>query len=141
MNPKDIAETLGRYRDLLNEIAEGGPSVVESNEFRKLRDEILSESKVESLVPEFVYEQRSPRDFWNYIQRAFSTYRERTRYIEVQLLPIERQFRQDRQKAPGDRLPEVRIEYLPAPPTASTRSAGTPMINKQRITELRSITS
>ncbi len=139
MKSKNIAEILGRYRELLSDIAEGGPSAVDTNEYRKIRGDLLGESRLKSLIPEFIYEQRSPRDFWNYIQQAFPSYRERSQYIEAQLLPIERQFRPDRQKAPGYRPPEVKIEYLPAPPTVP--SGESHIISEQRITELRSISS
>lgn len=130
---EELAEKIGRLRDILGAIAQGGPSV---EGYRELRDELLADDRVAVLLPDFIVECRSARDFWNYIQPAFSSYAGRTQYIQAQLLPIERQFRPDRQKAPGIRPPEVRIEYSPVRPSALGHLR---FVSEDRIAELRSL--
>ncbi len=131
-----LAERIGEFREILGIIAEEGPGATRAGEYRNRRDELLDDSRVRDRIPDFVVECRTPRDFWNYIQRAFKTYAERSRYIEAQLLPIERQFRPERQRAPGVRPPEVRIEYSPVRPTVS---GGQTYIAEDRITQLRAL--
>lgn len=136
MKNADRPEKIGRLRDILTVIAENGPNVPEAAEYRTLRDELVADEQVVELLPEFMIECRNTRDFWNYIQRAFSRYAERSQYIEAQLLPIERQFRPERQRAPGIRPPEVRIEYSPIRPPAL---GGHKFVSETRIAELRAL--
>lgn len=136
MKNAERAEKIGRFRDILTVIAEKGPSVSAAEEYRTLRDELVADEQVEELLPEFVIECRNPRDFWNYIQRAFAKYAERSQYIEAQLLPIERQFRPERQRTPGIRPPEVRIEYSPIrPATLGVHK----FVSETRIAQLRAL--
>jgi hypothetical protein len=136
MKSAERAERLGRFRDILNSIAQGGPNVSSASDYRQLREELVGDDVVHQLLPEFVIECRSPRDFWNYIQRAFRDYGGRTRYIEAQLLPIERQFRPERQRSPGMRPPEVRIEYSPLrPPSLGVHR----YVSDDRLAELRAL--
>lgn len=128
---EELAEKIGRLRDILGAIAEGGPSV---DGYRELRDELLADDRVAELLPDFIVEYRSARDFWNYIKPVFSSYAERTQYIQAQLLPIERQFRPDRQKASGIRPPGVWIEYSPVRPSALGHLR---FVSENRIAELR----
>jgi hypothetical protein len=134
MKSAEWAEKIGRFRDILGAIAEGGPSVTPAGDYGDLRQELLGETRVAELLPDFVVESRSARDFWNYIQRAFSKYADRSRYIEAQLLPVERQFRPERQNAAGIRPSEVRFEYSPVrPPTLGVHR----FVSEDRIAELR----
>lgn len=136
----EIAECLGKFREVLSRVAEGGPAD-EDDEYRELRASLLQEPLVKPLLPDFVTECRRARDFWNYIKRAFEgagAYEKRSQYIEAQLLPLERQFRPERLKAPGIRPPEVRIEYTPVRPVASSNLT---FVNEDRLAELRSISS
>lgn len=92
---------------------------------------------VSPLLPEFVVECRTSRDFWNYIQRSFpgtGAYASRSRYIEAQLLPVERKFRPEREKAPGERPAEIRFEYSPVQPVSAS---GLSFIAETRLAELR----
>jgi len=138
MKNRERAEKIGRLRDVLSVISEKGPTAPEADEYRMLREELVGDKDVEELLPEFVIECRNSRDFWNYIRRAFRKYSERSQYIEAQLLPIERQFRPERQQAPGVRPPEVRIEYSPIQPAALGVHR---FVSERRITELRAIAS
>jgi len=132
------AEKLGRLRDILTIISEKGPNVGLEGEFRAIRAELIADEKVNELLPEFIIECRSSRDFWNYIQGAYSSYGARSQYIKGQLLPIERQFRPERQKSPGICPPEVRIEYSPVRPPALT---AVKLVSEVRIAQLRAINS
>lgn len=138
MKSARLAEKVGKLRDILGAIAEGGPNTDAAGNYRRLREELLAEDSIAELLPEFIIECRSQRDFWNYIQRAFSSYADRSRYIEAQLLTIERQFRPERQKAPGVRPTEVRVEYPPVSPPISSENR---YVSEDRIGELRRISS
>lgn len=134
----ELAEKVGRMRDILAIVAERGPNVSVAEEYRALRAELVSDERIADLLPEFIIECRNTRDFWNYIQRAFSSYASRSQYIEAQLLPIERQFRPERSRAPGIRPPEVRIEYSPIqPPSLGAQT----FVSETRVAQLRAITS
>lgn len=135
MKNAELAERIGRFREALGNISEGGPNALMAEEYRELRGEFLADERVAVLLPDFVVENRTPRDFWNYIKAAFSSYAERTGYVTAQLLPIERQFRPERQKAPATRPAEVRIEYSPVRPDAP---GGQRFVSEGRIAELRS---
>ena len=136
MNNPELAEKIGRLRDVLSTIAEGGPNVSVAAEYRDLRDQLVTDEEIEQILPEFIIECRNSRDFWNYIQRAFSSYAGRSQYIEAQLLPIERQFRPERSASPGIRPSEVRIEYSPIrPPALGTNE----FVSETRIAQLRGI--
>ena len=135
------AELIGSFRDALNAIAQGGPTVTTAQNYVSLRTSLLNDEHVGPLLPLFVVECRTERDFWNYISTEFSgsgAYGSRTKYINEQLLPVERQLRPDRMKLPGDRPAEIRIEYSPVRPTSSR---GFALISEERIAELRTATS
>jgi hypothetical protein len=132
----DIAETIGRFRTTLGSIAEGGPNA--GGAYVQLREELVANERVRPLLPDFVIECRTPRDFWNYIQPAFASYAERSRYVQAQLVPVERQFRPERDRATGVRPPEVRIEYSPVVPVTAAAAI---LVGEQRIAELRTLQS
>jgi hypothetical protein len=136
VNSAEIAEQLGEFREVLGAIAEHGPGVPAADQYRRIRSALITDDNLRLLLPEFVIECRTPRDFWNYIQQAFGSYTKRSRYIEAQMLPIERQFRPERQNAPGTRPLEIRIEYSPVRPVTS---AGLTFVAETRLTELRTI--
>jgi hypothetical protein len=114
-----VAEQIGRFREILEAISESGPCF--ETEYPTLREALLKNQQLHQLLPEFVVECRTARMFWNYIQQAFKKYRDRSRYIEAQLLPIERQFRPERERVPGVRPAEVRIEYSPVRPPSPSK--------------------
>lgn len=133
---EETAEAIGRLRVALGSIAEGGPNGGAS--YFELREQLVGDERVRPLLPEFVIECRTPRDFWNYIQPAFATYADRSRYIQAQLVPVERQFRPERDRAPGVRPPEVRIEYSPVVPVTA---AALTFVGEHRLAQLRGVQS
>ena len=141
MKNAKLAEKIGAFREVLGSIGERGPNGCGASDYRELRQDLMADDRVGALLPDFVIECGTARDFWNYIQRAFDgygAYAARSRYIEAQLLPIERQFRPERQKAPGARPAEVRIEYSPVRPVAP---AGLTFVADARLAEIRTIRS
>src|SRR5579871_5285357 len=137
MTNPNLAEKIGAFREILGNIAVGGPRGTSAADYSASRQELLSEDRVAGLLPEFIVESRTARDFWNYVQRAFGSYADRSRYIEAQLLPVERQLRAERQKAPGIRPPEVRFEFSPVrPPLLGVHR----FVSEDRIAELRALT-
>ena len=134
MQDEEVAEKIGRFREILEGIAQGGPDAGDLDEYSQLRKELVDDPDIRPLLPNFIIEYRTPRSFWNYIQPAFSSYAKRSQYIEFQLVPIERQFRPGRQRAPGLRPPEVRIEYSPVRPAEGTSST---LVSEKRLAELR----
>ncbi len=140
MKNAEVAERLGTFREVLGSIAEGGPSTPQATEYKEIRERLTLDERVSQMLPDFIIECRTARDFWNYIQRVSSergAYGERSRYIEAQLLPIERQFRPERQRAPGDRPPEIRIEYAPGSPASNELA----FISDIHLSELRTLNS
>ena len=71
MKSQALAEKIGAFRELLGSIAETGPPKRGASEYCELRHELMEDDRVGPLVPDFVIECRTPRDFWNYIQQAF----------------------------------------------------------------------
>ena len=135
------AELIGNFRDTLSAIAQLGPNVGAAQNYVNQRTSLLNDEHIGPLLPLFVVECRTERDFWNYISTAFSgsgAYASRTKYITEQLLPVERQLRPDRMRLPGDRPAEIRIEYSPVRPTSS---GGLALISDDRIAELRTANS
>jgi hypothetical protein len=141
MKSDELAKKIGDFREALGSLAEGGPTASGASGYRELRQDLMADDRVSPLLPDFVIECRTPRSFWDYIQRAFAgagAYTARSRYIEAQLLPIERQFRPARERAPGVRPAEVRLEYSPVRPVAPT---GLTFVAETRLAELRAIRS
>lgn len=132
------SEKIGRFREILGAIAmpEGAAPIENASEYREIREQLMEDEQINALLPEFVIDCRTPRDFLNYIQRVFKTYKERSLYIEAQFLPIERQFRPERQRSSGIRPPEVRIEYSPIRPPGNP---GSQFIAETRIAQLRGL--
>lgn len=137
MKSSNWAEKIGEFREILGAIAVKGANISSADDYVGLREELLGDENVAALLPDFVVESRSARGFWNYISRAFASWADRSQYIDAQLLPVERQFRPERQKAPGIRPPEVRLEYSPVrPPSLGVHL----FVSEDRIAELRGLT-
>lgn len=92
MKENDPAEAIGAFREILGEIAEGGPNTSEAANYQELRKRITQDDRIAQALPLFVSECRSARDFWDHI-RSLKTYEDRARHIRDQLLPLERQLR------------------------------------------------
>ena len=133
----DIAELIGQFRELLEDISEWNTPTDGADKYREVRKTLCNDPKVRQLLPLFVVECRTVRQFWDYI-RTLRTYKERRGYIQGQLLPVERHFRPEQSRAPGFQPPEIRYEYSPVRPTPTTDQL---YIAGSRIAELRSLRS
>lgn len=70
----------------LSSHASGGKA--DDNEYKALRQELLSIEEIENLVPTFVRLNRDIASFWNFIKSKFATYNERRTFISEQFTPL-----------------------------------------------------
>lgn len=69
--------------NLLISRATGG----EEDEFTRLRQALLSNPSLESLVPQFLRTNRSLAQFWQFIKHKYPTYKERRQYLWDEFQP------------------------------------------------------
>lgn len=72
--------------NLLVAHATGNPS--DSSEYEALRKELLADSEVSSLMPEFVRTNRNLSSFRGFIKGKFGTYAERRAYLSQEFTPL-----------------------------------------------------
>lgn len=70
----------------LSSHASGGSA--DDNEYRALRQELLSMPDIEKFVPSFVRINRDLTSFWHFIQPKFKTYAERRTFISEEFTPL-----------------------------------------------------
>lgn len=70
----------------LSSHASGGAA--DDNEYKELRQELLSIEEIEHLVPSFIRLNRDLASFWHFIQPKFKTYKERRTFISEQFTPL-----------------------------------------------------
>lgn len=80
--PLDRSERALSLRNGL--ISQATGSSIESNVYRLLRSEILSDPATAKLAPKFLRTCNDASDFWEFIKIEFSTYRERREYLRTQ---------------------------------------------------------
>jgi hypothetical protein len=57
-------------------------------DFMRLREEIISDSRVQGKVPDIIRKYRELGQFWQFIKHKFPTYRERREYIWQEIRPL-----------------------------------------------------
>jgi hypothetical protein len=72
--------------NLLVARATGNPA--DSSEYEALRQELLADSEVASLMPAFVRTNRNLSSFWGFIKGKFATYAERRTYLSQEFTPL-----------------------------------------------------
>lgn len=72
--------------NLLVAHATGNPA--DSSEYEALRQELLADSEVASLMPAFVRTNRNLSSFWGFIKGKFGTYAERRTYLSQEFTPL-----------------------------------------------------
>ena len=92
MSPNELREHLGRYRELLVSVSRNGPDGAAKDEFRELRA-ILLGSPIARLLPDFVEDIRTPREFWPYIKATSPSYAGRAQHISEALGNADSQLR------------------------------------------------
>lgn len=73
-------ERVRHLENLLVEVARGGPRD-DSKNYNILRSYFVQNSTLKALLPAFVRECRSLKQFWGFIQPEYSSYRERENFI------------------------------------------------------------
>jgi hypothetical protein len=66
-------------QSLMIEIATGGSG--DDNEYKKLRAELLGNTEIIGLLPDFLQTNRTTGQFWQFIKFKFSTYAERRHFL------------------------------------------------------------
>lgn len=84
--PSDRSERALSLRNGL--ISQATGSSIDSNVYRLLRSEILSDPPTAKLAPKFLRTCNDTGDFWEFIKIEFSTYRERREYLRNQFAPL-----------------------------------------------------
>ena len=80
-----IAENLEGLQKLLIDRAVGKHA--SENRYQAIRDQLLSESSVKELLPQFVLDSPNLGKFWRSISKQFPSYRERASSSSGALLP------------------------------------------------------
>ncbi len=83
------AELLSRVealKDLLATYAQGGEA--EESDYRQLRGELLSDSRIGPQLPSFIRRCRTMREFWDYISEGRRTYASRRSHLQEQFNPV-----------------------------------------------------
>jgi len=75
----DLQIKLETLLNLLVAIATGGSG--EEEDYKKLRDELIHNSDLKSLLPNFLQTNRTTAQFWQFIKFKFPSYAERRNYI------------------------------------------------------------
>ncbi len=60
----------------------------DSGEFEALRSELLSNSNLAPMLPQWLRQHRNLDSFWGFIQPKFSSYAERRTYLSGEFTPI-----------------------------------------------------
>lgn len=60
----------------------------DNREYMQLRQELVQNSKISTLLPSFVRQHRTLDSFWGFIQPKFSSYAERRSFISEQFTPL-----------------------------------------------------
>ena len=79
-------EKASHLANLLVAHATGNPA--DSSEYEALRQELLADSEVASLMPDFVRTNRNLSSFWGFIKDKFGTYAERRTYLSQEFTPL-----------------------------------------------------
>jgi len=74
---------------------------VEDEEYKQLRRKVLSDKRIEDVLPRFVETCRSVRQFWSYIKQKFETYEERRQFIWSEFAPAFNKL-DNRTESPAD---------------------------------------
>jgi len=83
----DVLISAKALQNLLVEIARGG-NRDRDEEFDKLRNAIVLDRAIAYKMPAFLYEVRSCKQFWRFIQPKYPGYAEREQYIYAEFQPL-----------------------------------------------------
>jgi len=78
-----------KARQLVNLLVAHATGIpADSSEYEALRQELLADSEVASLMPAFVRTNRNLSSFWGFIKGKFGTYAERRTYLSQEFTPL-----------------------------------------------------
>jgi len=69
-------------------VAHATGNSADSSEYEALRQDLLSDSEIEHLIPSFVRTNRNLSSFWGFIKGKFGTYVERRTYLSQEFTPL-----------------------------------------------------
>lgn len=75
----NLQSKIERLQDLLESRATGGFG--DDKEYKSLRNDLLINTQIKSLLPKFLEANRTIEQFWQFIKYEYSTYAERRKYI------------------------------------------------------------
>lgn len=77
----ELQEKIESFQNLLVDIATSGNRPEEEENFKKLRTVLITNSEINSQIPDFVKTTRTVSQFWQFIKGKFKTYAERKDFI------------------------------------------------------------
>jgi hypothetical protein len=83
---QDLLVKVETFKNMLVAQATGG--ACDASEYKDLRSELISNSRVAQKLPRFVQTCRTPSEFWGFIKPKFGTYHERREYIREEFDPL-----------------------------------------------------
>jgi hypothetical protein len=83
---KEIEIKIETLQNLLTDTATGGSS--NDEDYKKIRSQLLNETQLKDLLPDFIKTNRSIGQFWQYIKFKFPTYAERRKFIWDEFTPV-----------------------------------------------------
>jgi hypothetical protein len=75
----ELQAKIEALQNILIAIATGGSG--EGDEYKKLREDLISNNEIKKYLPNFLQTNRNTGQFWQFIKYEFSTYAERRNYI------------------------------------------------------------
>src|SRR5690606_19840438 len=68
--------------------SDGGYEMTDQ-EYADIRGELLASHAIQHIVPKFVKDVRTPKQFWTFIKSKFSTYAERRAFLDREFQPLQ----------------------------------------------------
>ena len=94
----------------------------ENSEFEFLRRELLQNSSVASMLPNWIKQHRNLDSFWGFIKEKYGTYAERRTYISEQFTPLLDLLEFGQQPVPTKQAPSNNAPVPPAPAPTVARN-------------------
>src|SRR5204862_6163749 len=86
MDYQELIEKVEILQNVLMDRATGG--VDDNSTYIELREDLLYDKSINTLLPRFVRTCRNTNQFWHYIKAKFDTYGERRECLREQFLPV-----------------------------------------------------
>lgn len=93
----------------------------EDNEFKILRHELLRNSKLAPMLPQWLKQHRDLDSFWGFIKPKFGTYAERRTYLSEQFTPLLDALEFNQPIKPVEVASPVQTQAVPSPVVARNK--------------------